>query len=66
MWVGFNEHMTTIARARNSVQTNSIDRKKQNTAPTVEAFSIFPPRHILGIYTYVDYQWIDVDTDYNC
>ena len=32
----------------------------------MEAFSIFPQRHILGIYTYVDYQWIDVDTDYNC
>ena len=29
MWVGFNEHMTTIAGARNSVQTNSIDRKNR-------------------------------------
>lgn len=28
-WVGFNKHMTTIARARNSVQTNSIDRKNR-------------------------------------
>lgn len=29
MWVDFNDHMTTIARARNSVQTNSIDRKNR-------------------------------------
>ena len=32
----------------------------------MEAFSIFPPRHKLVINKYVDYQWIDVDTDYNC
>lgn len=45
MWVDFNDHMTTIASEKLS-PNKQYWQKKQNTAPTMEAFSILLSRHI--------------------